>query len=96
MELFLGISIPPVVVIIWVVLSILLIVALKNTTWGRNLYAVGGNRTSAARLSISERTYWVGVFTIGGFISALTGSSYFLDGVAVVLLALEALTYFKQ
>ena len=69
---FLGISIPP-VVIIWVVLSILLIVALKNTTWGRNLYAVGGNRTSAARLSISERTYWVGVFTIGGFISALTG-----------------------
>ena len=67
-----GISIPPIVVI-WVILSIVLIVALKNTTWGRNLYAVGGNRTTAARLSISERTYWVGVFTIGGFVSALTG-----------------------
>ena len=67
-----GISIPPIVVI-WVILAIVLIVALKNTTWGRNLYAVGGNRTTAARLSISERTYWVGVFTIGGFVSALTG-----------------------
>ena len=67
-----GISITPIVVI-WVILSIVLIVALKNTTWGRNLYAVGGNRTTAARLSISERTYWVGVFTIGGFVSALTG-----------------------
>jgi len=67
-----GISVPPVVVI-WIVLSIALILALKNTTWGRNLYALGGNRTAAARLSISERTYWVGVFTIGGFVSAFTG-----------------------
>ena len=38
---FIGISIPPVVVI-WVVSSILMIIALSNTTWGRNLYAVGG------------------------------------------------------
>ena len=67
-----GISIPPIVVI-WVILAIALIVGLKNPTWGRNLYAVGGTRTTAARLSISERTYWVGVFTIGGFVSALTG-----------------------
>ena len=69
---FIGISIPPVVVI-WVVSSILMIIALSNTTWGRNLYAVGGNRTAAARLSISERAYWIGAFAIGGFVSALTG-----------------------
>ena len=54
-----GISIPPIVVI-WIAVSIILIIALKNTTWGRNLYAIGGNRTAAARLSISERFYWVG------------------------------------
>jgi len=69
---FIGISIPPVVVI-WVVSSILMIIALSNTTWGRNLYAVGGNRTAAARLSISEKAYWIGAFAIGGFVSALTG-----------------------
>ena len=69
---FIGISIPPVVVI-WVVVSILMIIALSNTTWGRSLYAVGGNRTAAARLSISEKAYWIGAFAIGGFVSALTG-----------------------
>ena len=67
-----GISIPPIVVI-WIAFSIILIIALKNTTWGRNLYALGGNRTAAARLSISERFYWVGAFAIGGFVSAFTG-----------------------
>ena len=67
-----GISIPPIVVI-WIAVSIILIIALKNTTWGRNLYAIGGNRTAAARLSISERFYWVGAFAIGGFVSAFTG-----------------------
>ncbi|MGY9009999.1 MAG: ABC transporter permease [Rhodobacterales bacterium] len=67
-----GISIPPIVVI-WIAFSIILIIALKNTTWGRNLYALGGNRTAAARLSISERFYWIGAFSIGGLVSAFTG-----------------------
>ncbi|GIR65190.1 MAG: hypothetical protein CM15mP70_02970 [Pelagibacteraceae bacterium] len=52
--------------------SILLIVGLRHTKWGRNLYAVGGKRLSADRLSISERAYWVGVFVISGFTSAAT------------------------
>ncbi len=47
---------------------------LKNTVYGRYLYALGGNRTSAQRIRISERRYWYGAFTISGFASALTGS----------------------
>ena len=70
---FFGLPIPP-VILIWILVSILLIVGLRHTKWGRNLYAVGGKRLSADRLSISERAYWVGVFVISGFTSAATGA----------------------
>ena len=70
---FFGLPIPP-VILIWILVSILLIVGLRHTKWGRNLYAVGGKRLSADRLSISGRAYWVGVFVISGFTSAATGA----------------------
>lgn len=69
---FIGISIPPVVVV-WIVVAIAMIVGLRNSSWGRNLYALGGSRTAAARLMISEKGYWVGVYCLSGLISALTG-----------------------
>jgi len=68
-----GLDFPPVIVI-WIITSIILIVGLRNTTWGRNLYALGGSRISAARLSISERGYWVAAYTVSGCVSALTGA----------------------
>jgi ribose transport system permease protein len=68
-----GLAIPP-VIFIWIAVAIGLIFGLKNTVYGRYLYALGGNRTSAQRIRISERRYWYGVFTISGFSSALTGS----------------------
>lgn len=68
-----GLNLPP-VILIWATLAVLLIVALKNTTWGRQLYALGGNRTSASRVLISERRYWVGVYVLSGAVSALTGA----------------------
>jgi ribose transport system permease protein len=70
---FFGLNIPP-VVIIWVIASIILIVGSRTTTWGRNLYALGGSRTAAARLSISERAYWIAAYTISGIFSAFTGA----------------------
>lgn len=68
-----GLNVPP-VILIWLVASIILIVGLRNTSYGRNLYALGGSRTAAERLSISERKYWIGVYTISGTVSALTGA----------------------
>ena len=62
---FFGLPIPP-VILIWILISILLIVGLRHTKWGRRL--------SADRLSISERAYWVGVYVISGFTSAATGA----------------------
>lgn len=68
-----GLPIPP-VILIWIAASILVIVGLRYTKWGRNLYALGGNRLSADRLSISEKAYWIGVYVISGFFSAFTGA----------------------
>jgi ribose transport system permease protein len=69
----LWLDVPP-VIIIWIAAAILLTFGLKHTYYGRQLYALGGNRTSAARLSISERRYWVAVYAISGCTSALTGA----------------------
>jgi ribose/xylose/arabinose/galactoside ABC-type transport system permease subunit len=62
---FATIKFPPAIVI-WIAVAILLIVGMRHTFYGRYLYALGGNRTSAARLSISERKYWVAAYTISG------------------------------
>ena len=68
-----GLPIPP-IILIWIVASIIIIVALRLTKWGRNLYALGGSRLSSERLSISERGYWVGAYVISGFFASLTGA----------------------
>ncbi len=69
----LGLPIPP-IILIWIIASIIIIVALRLTKWGRNLYALGGSRLSSARLSISEKGYWIGAYVISGFFAALTGA----------------------
>ena len=68
-----GLELPP-VILIWLAVAIVLIYGLKNSIYGRYLYALGGNRVSAARLMISERRYWTGSYTISGAVSALTGA----------------------
>jgi ribose transport system permease protein len=67
-----GLEVPP-VILVWLIVAVLLILGMKNTVYGRYLYALGGNRTSASRLSISERRYWVAAYAISGGVSALTG-----------------------
>jgi ribose transport system permease protein len=68
-----GLGIPP-VIFVWIAVAAALIYGMKNTIYGRYLYALGGNRTSAQRIRISERRYWWGAYTVSGFASALTGS----------------------
>ena len=67
-----GLDFPPVIAI-WLGAAILLVLAMRNTVWGRNLYALGGSRTAAKRLSISERRYWVGVYGVSGAVASITG-----------------------
>lgn len=68
-----GLPFPPVIAI-WVIISLILILGLRLTVYGRFLYALGVNRTSANRLMISEMRYWVTVYALSGFFAAMTGS----------------------
>lgn len=68
-----GLPFPPVIAI-WIAIVIILIAGMRLTVYGRNLYALGVNRTSAKRVMISELTYWVSMYAISGFFAALTGS----------------------
>jgi ribose transport system permease protein len=70
---FFGLPFPP-TIIIWIVVAVIMIVGLRTTAWGRNLYALGGNRRSAALVGISAFRYWVGCYVISGVFAALTGS----------------------
>ena len=67
-----GLAIPP-VVLIWAIIASGMIFWINRTRSGRAVYAVGGNRTAAARLSISEFRVWVTAYAISGFTAALTG-----------------------
>jgi ribose transport system permease protein len=69
-----GLNIPP-IILIWGGLAVILIYGMKNTVYGRYLYALGGNRVCARQLMISEGRYWVSTFMISGFFSAITGSA---------------------
>lgn len=68
-----GIHVPP-IIFIWIGVAVLLIYGLSNTVYGRYLYALGGNRTCASRLMISEGRYWVGAYIVSGIFSTLTGA----------------------
>lgn len=68
-----GIPFPPVIAI-WALVALVLIVGKRNTVYGRYLYALGVNRTSAKRISISERFYWVAMYSISGLFAAFTGA----------------------
>lgn len=67
-----GVAVPP-VVLIWAVIAVGMVFWINRTRSGRAVYAVGGNRTAAARLSISEFRVWTTTYTISGFTAALTG-----------------------
>lgn len=67
-----GLPIPP-VILIWLAVSFLIVWMMKNTWFGRSIYALGGSRTAASRLQISEFKVWVSVHGNSGAMSATTG-----------------------
>jgi ribose transport system permease protein len=68
-----GLPFPPAIAI-WIGISLLLILGMRYTVYGRYLYALGVNRTSASRVMISELRYWVLMYALSGFFAAMTGS----------------------
>lgn len=68
-----GLAFPP-TILLWIALAALVIVALRYSAWGRNLYALGGNRRSAKLVGVSEFKYWTLAYALSGLFAALTGS----------------------
>lgn len=63
----------PSVVFICVVLCVLFHIILKNTTFGRSVYAIGGNRDAAKLSGININKITVMVYAISGLMAATTG-----------------------
>ena len=68
-----GLPLPP-VILVWAVIAVVLVLGMRLTVYGRHLYALGVNRTSARRVMISEMQYWVVMYAVSGFFAALTGA----------------------
>ncbi|GAB5468428.1 MAG: ABC transporter permease [Rhodospirillales bacterium] len=67
-----GIPLPP-VVLIWALVAAFVVFAVNRTRRGREIYAIGGNRQAAARLSISEFRVWLLTYAVSGLTAAVTG-----------------------
>ena len=63
----------PYAAVIPIVLMILATIALTNTTWGRHLFATGGNQEAARRAGIDVRHIKVTAFTVNSGFAALGG-----------------------
>ncbi len=63
----------PVPVIIMVVIAVIMIILLHNTPFGRNIYAIGGNREAAALVGIKVENTVMIVYALSGMFSALSG-----------------------
>lgn len=63
----------PIPAIIWIVLTIIAVVILKYTTFGRKLYAVGGNEESARLSGIAVEKYLTTTYILAGIMSAVAG-----------------------
>jgi putative xylitol transport system permease protein len=95
---FLGVPVP---VLIFVLVFAILWVVLNHTTYGRSIYAVGGNVKSARTAGISTNPVTASVYVIAGLLAGLggliltartssalpqAGVSYELDAIAAVVI----------
>lgn len=63
----------PVSTVVVVLLMVLLAVAIRRTSWGVSLIAIGGNEASARLSGIPVRRHTVMLYVISGFLAACSG-----------------------
>jgi D-xylose transport system permease protein len=57
----------------FVALVVLMDIALRRTTWGRHVFAVGGNEEAARRSGIRVNAIYISVFTLTGLLASIGG-----------------------
>jgi ribose transport system permease protein/L-arabinose transport system permease protein len=63
----------PAPVIIFLVVTALFALFTNYTDFGRNIYALGGNRVAARLAGINTSRYIFGIYVVGGLVAGLTG-----------------------
>lgn len=63
----------PVPVIIMLIITVILTYVLKNSPFGRNIYAIGGNQFAARLVGIPVEKIKVSVYAISGMLAGLAG-----------------------
>jgi ribose/xylose/arabinose/galactoside ABC-type transport system permease subunit len=69
-----SISGVPTLVVIFIVVAVVAYIVLHHTSFGRSVFAVGGNPVSAWLAGINVRNTQLFVFVISGFLTALTST----------------------
>jgi ribose transport system permease protein len=64
----------PIVVVIWAILSILIILLLSSTTYGRNLYLAGASSKVARLSGVNVNLVTIIAYALSGVFAALAGS----------------------
>ena len=59
--------------LLWVVTIVVMDLVLRRTTWGRHVFAVGGNEEAARRAGIAVNRVYLSVFALCSFFAALGG-----------------------
>jgi len=81
----------PVPVIIFIVVAVISYLVLNHTTYGRAIYAVGGNPTSAWLSGINVKNILFSVYAVSGFLTSLAGVIGTARNMAVSMLTLQGL-----
>ncbi len=63
----------PVATLVVIAFAILLAIAIRRTSWGVSLIAIGGNETSARLSGIAEKRHKVALYAISGLLAAFAG-----------------------
>jgi len=66
----------PFSVILWLALAALFVYILGNTRFGRRIYAIGGNPTTALRSGINVRATKIEVYVISGMMAAISATIF--------------------
>jgi ribose transport system permease protein len=64
--------VPP-VLLVWAVVAVVLIVTLRRTTFGREVYALGSNPTAARLALVRPNLIWASAFTVSTLCATVVG-----------------------
>lgn len=68
-----GVAGIPTLILVLLVVALLAHIVLRYTSWGRNIYAVGGNNIASRLAGIDINRYIIGVYMVTGAIAAIAG-----------------------